>query len=54
MFSTSEGVQYIGGYHNSCGDIMTWRLPYVGDIMSTFEGYREYIGECSVDQEDFT
>ena len=32
--------QYIGGYHDACGDIMM----HVGDIMSTSRGYNEYIG----------
>ena len=41
IFSTSGGVQYIGGYHE-----------YIGGIMSTSEGYHEYIGECSVHQRD--
>ena len=31
--STSGDIQYIGGYHDACGD-----------IMSTSEGYHEYIG----------
>ena len=35
--STWGDVQYIGGYHE-----------YIGDIMSTSGGYHEYIGECSV------
>ena len=34
--STSRDVQYIGGYHR-----------YMGDIVSTSEGYREYIGGIS-------
>ena len=38
-FSTSRGIQYIGGYHGTSGHIMM----HVG-------GYHEYIGGCSVRQ----
>ena len=40
MFSTSGGVQYIGGIHNTCGDTMSTSgdVQYIG-------GYHEYIGE---------
>ena len=38
------GVQYRGGYHDKCGDI----LSTVGGIMSTVGGYLEYRGGCSV------
>ena len=42
MFSTSGGVQYIGGYHEYIG----------GDTMSTSGEYHEYIGGCSVHRRD--
>ena len=55
MFSTSEGVQYIGGYHDECGGYH----EYIGgcsvhrrDTMSTSGGYHEYIGGCSVHRRD--
>ena len=41
MFSTSGGVQYIGG----CS-------VHRGDTMSTSGGYHEYIGGCSVHRRD--
>ena len=37
--STSGHIQYIGGYHDACGDIMT-----TSGMFSTSEGYHEYIG----------
>ena len=43
MFSTSGGVQYIGGCSVHRGDIMSTS----GDIMSTSGGYHEYIGGIS-------
>ena len=40
--STSGDVQYIGGYHDTCGDTMsTWGM------FSTSGGYHEYIGGIS-------
>ena len=57
FLSTSGGVKYIGGYHDSCGDIMSASgdVQYIrGDIMSTsgisryMWGYHEYIRGCSV------
>ena len=44
------GVQYRGGYHDKCGDILSTvgcPVPWV-DIMSTVRGYLEYRGGCSV------
>ena len=40
--STSGGVQYIGGYHDACGDTMSTSgdVQYIG-------GYHEYIGGIS-------
>ena len=49
MFSTSGGVQYIGGYHEYIGGYH----EYIGgDTMSTSEGYHEYILGCSVHRRD--
>ena len=52
MFSTSGGVQYIGGCSVHRGDIMSTSGGYHeyigGDIMSTSGGYHEYIGGSSV------
>ena len=43
MFSTSGDVQYIGGYHDECGEI-----PWVHrGMFSTSEGYHKYIGGIS-------
>ena len=43
-------VQYRGGYHDKCGDILstTGVFSTVEDIMSTVGGYLEYHGGCSV------
>ena len=38
--STSEGAQYIGGYHDACGDIVS----ILGDVQY-IGGYHEYIGD---------
>ena len=43
MFSTSGGVQYIGGYHEYIRGCSVHR----GDIMMNVGGYHEYIGACS-------
>ena len=48
MFSTSGGVQYIGGCSVHRGDTMSTS----GDTMSTSGGYHEYIGGCSVHRRD--
>ena len=58
MFSTSGGVQYIGGCSVHRGDTMSTSGGYHGyiggcsvhrrDTMSTSGGYHEYIGGCSV------
>ena len=46
ILSTVRGVQYRGGYHNKCGDILSTVGVFstVGDIMSTVGGYLEYRG----------
>ena len=55
MFSTSGGVQYIGGHHEYIGGIS---MSTLGDIMSTLGGvqyiggYHEYIRRCSVHRGD--
>ena len=48
------GVQYRGGYHDKCGDILSTMGVFstVGDIMSTVGGYLEYRGGCSVPWRD--
>ena len=50
ILSTVGGVQYRGGYHDKCGDILSTVGVFsnVGDIMSTVGGYLEYRGGCSV------
>ena len=48
MFSTSGGVQYIGGYHEYIGGCSVHR----GDIIMNVGGYHEYIGGCSVHRRD--
>ena len=56
MFSTSGGVQYIGGYHEYIGGTMNTSgniMIHVEDTMSTsgdvqyIAGYHEYIGGIS-------
>ena len=45
--STSEDVQYIGGYHDTCGGYHEYIREcsvYRGDTMSTSGGYHEHIG----------
>ena len=56
VFSTLDGyheyiggVQYIGGYHDTCGDTMST----LGDVQY-IGGYHEYIGGCSVHQGMFS
>ena len=55
MFSTSAGVQYIGGSHEYIVGI-SWVHRGVfstsGDIMMHVGGYHEYIGGCSVHWRD--
>ena len=47
--STSRDVQYIGGYHDTCGGYHEYMgdVQYIGDTMSTSGGYHEYIGGIS-------
>ena len=47
MFSTSGGVQYIGGYHEYIGDVQ-----YIGGYHDECGGYHEYIGGCSAHWRD--
>ena len=45
------GVQYIGGYHDTCGgyhEYIRGFSVHQGDTMSISGGYHEYIGGCSV------
>ena len=50
MFSTSGGVQYIGGCSVHRGDIMSTSgdVQYIGGYHDTCGGYHEYIGGCLV------
>ena len=48
MFSTSGGVQYIGGYHEYIGGYH----EYIGGYHDKSGGYHEYIGGCSVHRRD--
>ena len=50
VFSTSGGVQYIGGYPEYIGgyDEFIRVFSTLGDIMMHVGGYHEYIGGCSV------
>ena len=43
-------VQYCGGYHDKCGDILSavGVFSTMGVIMSTVGGYLEYHEGCSV------
>ena len=48
MFSTSGGVQYIGGYHEYIGgyhEYIGGCSVHRGDIMMNVGGYHEYIGD---------
>ena len=49
--STSGDVQYIGGYHDTCGGYCESDIGgcsvHLGDTMSTSGGYHEYIGGMS-------
>ena len=49
ILSTVGGVQYCGGNHDKCGDILSTVGVFstVGDIMSTMGGYHEYHGGLS-------
>ena len=44
------GIQYHGGYHDKCGDIMSTVGVFstMGVILSAMRGYLEYRGGCSV------
>ena len=50
IMSTSGDVQYIGGYHDTCGEYHEYIRGCsvnLGDTMSTLEGYYEYIRRIS-------
>ena len=44
------GVQYRGGYHDKCGDILStvWSVQYRGEYHEYRGGYLGYCGGCSV------
>ena len=57
MFSTSGGVQYIGGcsYHEYIGgyhEYIGGYHEYIGGYHEYIGGYHEYIGGCSVHRRD--